>query len=66
VCIEDNLMRCEDPTPSNVINAMLLAMRKATPCQQVSSRWYASAAVTTSSTTQAVVLAAVLLWTISL
>ncbi len=60
ICIEQNLMKCEDPTPSNIINAMLLAMRKATPCQQVSSRWYSSAATSPSSRGPSYAIAAAL------
>ncbi len=32
-CIESELLKCGDPTPANVVNSMLLAMREATPCK---------------------------------
>ena len=31
-CLESELLKCDDPTPSNVVNSMLLAMWRATPC----------------------------------
>ena len=34
-CVEGELMKCDDPTPSNVINAMFIAMWKSTPCSTI-------------------------------
>ena len=33
VCVENSLLKCKDPTPSNVVNSLLLSMQKATPCK---------------------------------
>ena len=34
-CVEQELLRCNDPTPSNVINAMFIAMWDSTPCRKL-------------------------------
>ena len=34
-CVEQELLKCEDPTPSNVINAMFIAMWNSTPCRKI-------------------------------
>ena len=39
-CVDHNLKGCAEATPSDIVNSMLMAVRKATPCQQVSSRWF--------------------------
>ena len=39
-CVDHNLKGCDDATPSDIIDSMLMAVRKATPCEQVSSRWF--------------------------
>ena len=39
-CVDHNLKDCDESTPSDIVNSMLMAVRKATPCQQVSSRWF--------------------------
>ena len=39
-CVDLSLKGCDDPTPSDIINSMLMAVRKATPCQQASSMWF--------------------------
>eukprot|EP00095_Tigriopus_kingsejongensis_P009200 maker-scaffold299_size217019-snap-gene-1.32 protein:Tk09200 transcript:maker-scaffold299_size217019-snap-gene-1.32-mRNA-1 annotation:"27 kda hemolymph" len=41
-CVETELLKCDDPTPSNVVNSMMLAMRNATPCRRMSSRYASS------------------------
>ena len=37
-CVEGRLLECDDPTPSNVINSMVLAARDATPCKKFQFR----------------------------
>jgi len=39
-CVDHNLKGCGDAKPSDIIDSMLMAVRKATPCEQVSSRWF--------------------------
>jgi len=39
-CVDLSLKGCDDPTPADIINSMLMAVRKATPCQQASSMWF--------------------------
>lgn len=48
-CIETSLLKCDDPTPSNVVNSMLLSMRKATPCRGLSASYTAATATTLST-----------------
>jgi len=50
-CVESELLKCSDPTPSNVINAMFLAMWNSTPCTRIarSSSSYPLTSVTSSA-----------------
>jgi len=34
-CVEKELLQCNDPTPSNVVNAMFIAMWNSTPCKKI-------------------------------
>ena len=34
-CVEEELLKCDDPTPSNVVNAMFIAMWNSTPCKKL-------------------------------
>jgi len=43
VCVENSLLKCKDPTPSNVVNSLLLSMQKATPCKGSSASYTAAA-----------------------
>jgi len=43
-CVERELLKCSDPTPSNVVNSMLLSMWKSTPCARIRSSHYSSSA----------------------
>lgn len=38
-CVEKSLLKCSDPTPSNVVNSLLLSMQKATPCKGLSASY---------------------------
>ena len=37
-CVEQELLKCKDPTPSNVVNAMFIAMWNSTPCKKIMDR----------------------------
>merc|ERR1712223_510549 len=43
VCVENSLLKCKDPTPSNVVNSLLQSMQKATPCKGSSASYTAAA-----------------------
>jgi len=44
-CVENSLLKCKDPTPSNVVNSLLLSMQKAaTPCKGLIKAGYTSKA----------------------
>ena len=45
-CVETELLKCRDPTPSNVINAMFIAMWKSTPCNKISNSASSAVGVT--------------------
>lgn len=42
-CVEKSLLSCNDPTPSNVVNSLLLSMRNATPCKSLTASYTAAA-----------------------
>lgn len=42
VCVEKSLLKCPDPTPSNVVNSLLLSMQNATPCKGSSASYTAA------------------------
>lgn len=45
ICVENSLLQCKDPTPSNVVNSLLLSMQKAaTPCKGLIKAGYTSKA----------------------
>ena len=50
VCIEKSLLKCPDPTPSNVVNSLLLSMLNATPCKGLSARHTAASPAATAFT----------------
>jgi len=39
-CVEESLMQCDDPTPSNLVHGLLRSMKEQTPC--ASSAWLTS------------------------
>ena len=41
--MEKSLLSCNDPTPSNVVNSLLLSMRNATPCKSLTASYTAAA-----------------------
>jgi len=51
VCVENSLLKCKDPTPSNVVNSLLLSMQKATPCKGSSASYTAAASKASEATT---------------
>jgi hypothetical protein len=38
-CVETSLMKCPDPTPSNLVHGLLKAMRDGTPCARAAQGW---------------------------
>lgn len=45
ICVENSLLKCKDPTPSNVVNSLLRSMQKAaTPCKGLMKAGYTSQA----------------------
>eukprot|EP00088_Acartia_fossae_P005855 TRINITY_DN12656_c0_g2_i1.p1 TRINITY_DN12656_c0_g2~~TRINITY_DN12656_c0_g2_i1.p1 ORF type:complete len:192 (+),score=51.69 TRINITY_DN12656_c0_g2_i1:1401-1976(+) len=36
-CIEDSLLQCEDPTPSNLVHGLLKSMKEVTPCARTAN-----------------------------
>jgi len=65
-CLESELLKCDDPTPSNVVNSMLLAMWRATPCSSRTSHYRTSSASSSniSTTAQVSIALATLLFSI--
>lgn len=39
-CVEASLMKCSDPTPSNLVNGLMQAMREDTPCATAAEGWH--------------------------
>lgn len=39
-CVEQSLMQCPDPTPSNLVHGLLRSMREQTPCAGVAQSWH--------------------------
>jgi len=39
-CVETSLMKCDDPTPSNLVNGLLKAMKDGTPCARDAQGWH--------------------------
>lgn len=42
-CVEDSLLGCKDPTPSNLVHGMLQAVRDMTPCGRAAQGWHSAA-----------------------
>lgn len=42
-CVEASLMKCSDPTPSNLVNGLMQAMREDTPCATAAEGWHSGA-----------------------
>lgn len=42
-CVETSLMKCPDPTPSNLVHGLLKAMRDGTPCARAAEGWHSLA-----------------------
>lgn len=47
-CVETSLMKCPDPTPSNLVHGLLKAMKEGTPCARAAQGWHSGAASTTT------------------
>ena len=45
-CVETSLMKCEDPTPSNLVHGLLKAMKDGTPCGAAAQGWHSGATST--------------------
>jgi len=54
-CVESSLMKCPDPTPSNLVHGLLQAMKEGTPCALSSGR-SAHAHHTQGASTQHIIL----------
>jgi len=39
-CVETSLMKCADPTPSNLVHGLLKAMKDGTPCARAAQGWH--------------------------
>jgi len=39
-CVETSLMKCPDPTPSNLVHGLLKAMKDGTPCARAAEGWH--------------------------
>ena len=39
-CVETSLMKCPDPTPSNLVHGLLKAMKAGTPCGAAAQGWH--------------------------
>merc|ERR1712001_332720 len=39
-CVETSLMKCPDPTPSNLVPGLLKAMKEGTPCGAAAQSWH--------------------------
>jgi len=46
-CVEQSLMKCADPTPSNLVHGLLRAMRDTTPCAAAAQSWQNAGPATT-------------------
>jgi len=38
-CVEESLMQCDDPTPSNLVHGLLRSMKEQTPCAASAQSW---------------------------
>ena len=64
-CVENSLLKCKDPTPSNVVNSLLLSMQKAaTPCKGLIKAGYTSKASKSQFTSISLIITLIisLLW----
>jgi len=53
-CVEKSLMKCPDPTPSNLVHGLLKAMKDGTPCARAAQGW--SSGATTLNTILVLIL----------
>ena len=44
-CVETSLMKCDDPTPSNLVHGLLNAMKDGTPCARAAQGWHSGYSV---------------------
>lgn len=44
-CVEQSLMQCPDPTPSNLVHGLLRSMREQTPCAGMAQSWRSSSSL---------------------
>jgi len=42
-CVEESLMGCKDPTPSNLVHGLLRSMKEETPCARAAEGWRSGA-----------------------
>jgi len=49
-CVETSLMKCDDPTPSNLVHGLLNAMKDGTPCARAAQGWHSGYEVTQTRT----------------
>jgi len=42
-CVEESLMQCDDPTPSNLVHGLLRSMKEQTPCARAATSWQSGA-----------------------
>jgi len=49
-CVETSLMKCEDPTPSNLVHGLLKAMKDGTPCARAAEGWHSGYSETQTRT----------------
>lgn len=49
-CVESSLMKCADPTPSNLVNGLLKAMKDGTPCARAAQGWHSGYSETQTRT----------------
>jgi len=49
-CVETSLMKCDDPTPSNLVHGLLNAMKDGTPCARAAQGWHSGYSVSQTRT----------------
>jgi len=45
-CVEESLMHCEDPAPSNLVHSLLRSMKEETPCSTAAQGWHSGGGLT--------------------
>ena len=49
-CVESSLMKCDNPTPSNLVHGLLNAMKDGTPCARADQGWHSGYSVSQTRT----------------